>query len=501
MAVDKDKEKTESAKADASTSTTTKSSTSQLNELPKRTSDGIEIVDISDDPSDMDDHFTLDEIMDDEDAELLRYAEMHAEAYADDFDDHPFDEQLPAEPDYIHDGRSINPPIPASAPSKAASPISTSEATNSQSPTLDISAAQGAESLASRSKNSVGDHLFLDLKGGLWTDAASSKEGKAQASTVENLNNSTTARSAYGSVAGQAAIDTATTLPPFGAATTPPPLSAPAQFRQSRAANNSSMNQGRYASESTFSDSNDSTISSKYLAAGEISLSSLKNIRNLRAWFKDATASDINDILILFEKLKAEKEQAELEKKRKEEAHRAFVRMYRDDGTNEASISFIDPQALIDGLVDRLGCGNYQYNKTKVKYRFVDLHGKICEWTGQGREPKRLKDIMEATGKPREAFLYQPELQGYNEVDPDEIQYISQLVAHETQAKKYDEYVKVHAPHVQDVDKQHITFGHPPKRPSSKRKSKSAYIQDDTDLFSDTHSPSTDINLVIDTAD
>lgn len=475
MPVDKDKDLAASSLAAPHTSSTARSTASsdasfttastsnstpkpQNSRMPKRTSEGIEIVDISDDGDDMDNHFTLDDIMDDEDAELLRYAEMHPDEFGDDFDDLPFDGHLPAEPDYIHDGRLPDDFIPNLDPQDHHGDDFAHTHGLSNSDPTDASRPQNGNG------HSVGDHLFLDLEGGLWQEADEPRINRTSSPAINSHN---------------PAMDAASE--PYDANASQSPMDASAQSLHSRMGNGSPWHQGRQSSAYGYSEPNNSFGGTKSINLGEVRLSALKNIRNLRAWFKDASASDINDILILFGKLKAEKEQEQLEARRKEEAHRAFVRMYRDNGTAEPSISFIDPQALIDGLVDRLACGNYQYNKTKVKYRFIDLNGKICEWTGQGREPKRLKDIMEATGKPREAFLYQPEMQGYNEVDPDEIQYISQLVAHETQAKKYEDYVNAHAPWVNDIDKRHITFSPSTKRSASKRKAKSDLDQPDVE--------------------
>lgn len=184
---------------------------------------------------------------------------------------------------------------------------------------------------------------------------------------------------------------------------------------------------------------NDNSI--KLLHLGDIRVSALKSLRNLRAWFKDLSPQDIDDIQLQLERLKVEKINEEQERQRKEYLHQAFVKLYRNDG-KEDDYALVDPQSLIEGIAQRIGCVQSTTHTNRYKYRFIDLDGKVCEWTGQGREPKRLKAIMAATGKPKEAFLAKEDTPLHaKDVDHDEISQISALVAKMTLLKRTEDLV------------------------------------------------------------
>ena len=179
----------------------------------------------------------------------------------------------------------------------------------------------------------------------------------------------------------------------------------------------------------------------KLLHLGDIRVSALKSLRNLRAWFKDLSPQDIDDIQLQLERLKVEKINEEQERQRKEYLHQAFVKLYRNDG-KEDDYALVDPQSLIEGIAQRIGCVQSTTHTNRYKYRFIDLDGKVCEWTGQGREPKRLKAIMAATGKPKEAFLAKEDTPLHaKDVDHDEISQISALVAKMTLLKRTEDLV------------------------------------------------------------
>lgn len=179
----------------------------------------------------------------------------------------------------------------------------------------------------------------------------------------------------------------------------------------------------------------------KLLHLGDIRVSALKSLRNLRAWFKDLSPQDINDIQLQLERLKVEKINEEQERQRKEYLHQAFVKLYRNDGKGD-DYALVDPQSLIEGIAQRIGYVQSTTNTNRYKYRFIDLDGKVCEWTGQGREPKRLKAIMAATGKPKEAFLAKEDTPLHaKDVDHDEISQISALVAKMTLLKRTEDLV------------------------------------------------------------
>lgn len=179
----------------------------------------------------------------------------------------------------------------------------------------------------------------------------------------------------------------------------------------------------------------------KLLHLGDIRVSALKSLRNLRAWFKDLSPQDIDDIQLQLERLKVEKINEEQERQRKEYLHQSFVKLYRNDGNGD-DYALVDPQSLIEGIAQRIGYVQSTTHTNRYKYRFIDLDGKVCEWTGQGREPKRLKAIMDATGKPKEAFLAKEDTPLHaKDVDHDEISQISALVAKMTLLKRTEDLV------------------------------------------------------------
>ncbi len=200
-----------------------------------------------------------------------------------------------------------------------------------------------------------------------------------------------------------------------------------------------SFNNGHVADiEEGADEHNDNSI--KLLHLGDIRVSALKSLRNLRAWFKDLSPQDIDDIQLQLERLKVEKINEEQERQRKEYLHQAFVKLYRNDGEDDYAL--VDPQSLIEGIAQRIGCVQSTTHTNRYKYRFIDLDGKVCEWTGQGREPKRLKAIMAATGKPKEAFLAKEDTPLHaKDVDHDEISQISALVAKMTLLKRTEDLV------------------------------------------------------------
>lgn len=128
----------------------------------------------------------------------------------------------------------------------------------------------------------------------------------------------------------------------------------------------------------------------------------LKSIRNLRAWFKNATVEDISDVIKQLERLKNEKiSELELHNNPNAAKQRAYAQAYaKADDTD-----FIDPQVFFDTIVRFVDAAHANFHATNPKYRFKDLEGNICEWSGQGREPLRLTELLKATNTKREDYL------------------------------------------------------------------------------------------------
>lgn len=116
---------------------------------------------------------------------------------------------------------------------------------------------------------------------------------------------------------------------------------------------------------------------------------------------QDADAGDVQEIidnllLIKDEKLNADNPMSI--------HHLARVGMHRSYLRWE-----FDPQDVMDALIERFSSKTRRYRSARVKYRFTDLDGNLCEWSGQGREPIKLRKLLSATGMKREDFLVQKE--------------------------------------------------------------------------------------------
>ena len=117
----------------------------------------------------------------------------------------------------------------------------------------------------------------------------------------------------------------------------------------------------------------------------------LKNFRNLKAFFKGASSSEIKSIVDklnqLYENVKSF-EQEQLEQKEQKSQFLSSLLNQLDDHNFT-----VDDLAALKGLKvqkDRA--------KMKPKYRYQALDGKIYTWSGQGKIPSLLKELMESEG-------------------------------------------------------------------------------------------------------
>lgn len=184
-------------------------------------------------------------------------------------------------------------------------------------------------------------------------------------------------------------------------------------------------------------------------------MGTLKSMRNLRSWFKEGSSTDVQEVITQLEQLKQEKLVEE-----QESYHSSFSRYgantfgVRGSGIGSSSsssgsgnfatahsldkraatgmgslgsgsitkssnrnyaqgitinlgrgVGVVSPQDILDSLVMHLRCNLHRYRSAKVKYRFVDLEGNLCEWSGQGREPIKLRELLAATNQSRDEFL------------------------------------------------------------------------------------------------
>lgn len=131
-------------------------------------------------------------------------------------------------------------------------------------------------------------------------------------------------------------------------------------------------------------------------------------MRNLRSWFKDASSADIQDVIGQLEKLKLEKMREEDELYGRPVHIATSVNSSNVDHGMRLE-SRVSPQMILDGLLDRLSCRSRRYRSLKIKYRYYDLDGHLCEWSGQGRLPVKLRELLDKTGKSKEDFLVKDE--------------------------------------------------------------------------------------------
>ncbi|WP_145601357.1 H-NS family histone-like protein [Yersinia frederiksenii] len=126
-------------------------------------------------------------------------------------------------------------------------------------------------------------------------------------------------------------------------------------------------------------------------------LKTLNNIRTLRAQARDVDLSTLEEIL--------EKLNSIVEDRRQEDA--ATV---AENAERVEKLEKYRKQLLEDGIDPSELLGSVQTNKTKksrdprpAKYKYTDENGESKTWTGQGRTPKAIKDLLDS-GKSLEDF-------------------------------------------------------------------------------------------------
>ncbi len=117
----------------------------------------------------------------------------------------------------------------------------------------------------------------------------------------------------------------------------------------------------------------------------------LKNFRNLKAFFKDATSEDVAFIIEKLTLLHEELKNEELKKRYEEEARRKFLTGLLD--------SLDDHNLTVGDLLAMKNSSDKESRpKMKARYRYTDMNGEICVWSGQGKIPTALKEVMQRDG-------------------------------------------------------------------------------------------------------
>ena len=119
-------------------------------------------------------------------------------------------------------------------------------------------------------------------------------------------------------------------------------------------------------------------------------LSSMNNIRTLRAQSRDVDLEVLEEIVqklesIIRERRAAEEAQA-AEAREKAEKLAMYLELLLEDG--------ISPTELMTGLSPGTD-GRKKRAKRPAKYHYRDEHGEMKTWTGQGRTPSPIKIALE----------------------------------------------------------------------------------------------------------
>lgn len=127
-------------------------------------------------------------------------------------------------------------------------------------------------------------------------------------------------------------------------------------------------------------------------------LKNLKNLRQLKAALKDASAQDIDEII---QKLKQVKEDIILAEKQRIESEKV-----RTDSINSMLGKLDELNLTVDDLLAARELKKEPKQKRVVppKYRYTDLNGQEHTWTGQGKLPTALKELMELEEHDKEFY-------------------------------------------------------------------------------------------------
>ena len=117
----------------------------------------------------------------------------------------------------------------------------------------------------------------------------------------------------------------------------------------------------------------------------------LKNNRNLKAFFKDATSEELEGIIHKLNELYTEIKNKEIEeeqaKKRKEEFLSNLL-----NKLDEQNLT-VDDLATLKELQKK-----DTRQKMAPKYEYTALDGKTYLWSGKGKIPKLLREVMQRDG-------------------------------------------------------------------------------------------------------
>ena len=113
----------------------------------------------------------------------------------------------------------------------------------------------------------------------------------------------------------------------------------------------------------------------------------LKNNRNLKAFFREATSSEIEGILDKIKDLYDEVKEKEEQQEKARQARLQFLS------------GVLDSLDSHNFTVEDLAALKNQVNKESrpkmlPRYRYININGAERFWSGQGKIPKELKEVM-----------------------------------------------------------------------------------------------------------
>ncbi|AIN47225.1 histone-like nucleoid-structuring protein H-NS [Candidatus Palibaumannia cicadellinicola] len=127
----------------------------------------------------------------------------------------------------------------------------------------------------------------------------------------------------------------------------------------------------------------------------------LNNIRTLRAQARECTLETLEEMLEKLEVVVNERREEDNQVQAEIEERTRKLQQYREmliaDG--------IDPNELLHTINIYKTTGKIRRATRPAKYQYIDEHGQIKTWTGQGRTPAVIKKAIDQKGKALEDFL------------------------------------------------------------------------------------------------